>query len=59
VGLEPLAFQEAHADLLVESLRRALQALLVDRVGVGGQGEPLRLERLPETWDPDLAHLRT
>jgi hypothetical protein len=48
VGLEPLAFQEAFANLLVELLRCALQALLVDRVGVGGQDVPLRLERLRE-----------
>src|SRR5215204_2451064 len=57
IGFRAFAVQEALADLLSELLGLGLQALLMDGVGVGGQGEPLRLERLPEVRDPDLPYL--
>jgi hypothetical protein len=38
-----LTVEDVLADLIVELLRFALQTLLVDGVGLGGEGEPLRL----------------
>src|SRR5215208_1477960 len=50
VGLQILAITDPLADLLAELPRLALQTLLVDGVGLGGEDDPLRLERLREMW---------
>src|SRR5919107_853161 len=58
VRLEALALHEALANLFAEPLGFPLQSLLVHRVRVGGQRETLRLERLTQTRDAHLPHLR-
>src|ERR687886_1991907 len=52
-----LTVEDVLADLIVELLRFALQTLLVDGVGLGGEGEPLRLECLVKVRDINLPHL--
>src|ERR671932_574925 len=52
-----LAVEDVLAGLIIELLRFTVQTLLMDGVGLGGEGEPLRLERLVEVWDLDLPHL--
>src|ERR687886_621519 len=52
-----LTVEDVLADLIVELLRFALQTLLMDSVGLGGEGEPLRLERLVKMRNLNLPHL--
>src|SRR5919199_4351513 len=52
-----LAVEDVLAGLIIELLRFVLQTLLMDGVGLGGEGEPLPLECLVEVWDLDLPYL--
>src|SRR5215213_11262684 len=58
VGPRALAVHQALADLFAEALRLIFETLLVDGVGLRGEDEPLRVQRLPQVGDLDLAHLR-
>jgi len=58
VSPRALAFHQALAYLFAEALWIVLEALLVDGVCLRGKDKPLRVQRVHQVGDLDLAHLR-
>src|SRR5918997_1378358 len=57
VSPRTLAVHQALADLFAEALRLVFEAFLVDGVGLSAEDEPLRVQRVQQIGDLDLAHL--
>ena len=58
VSLRTLTFHQALADLFADALRIVLESFLVDGIGLRSEDEPLRVQRVPQIGDLDLAHFR-
>src|SRR5918995_3210769 len=59
VSLQMLCVADTLAGLVTELLRLALQTLLVDGVGLDGEDDPLRFERLRKVRDLDLTYFHS